>query len=578
MAKRLVKISLATKFRLLFGVAVLGIIAAALVVPWYFMELLAEQGVQRPGMELTRLRLNEWLELHPKDLAAAEDKASRVVSLYTADAKGGPRTGPALVVLRPGAKPARRLDSPARKAQRAFAADNEQDLAIIQDEDDRGHTVYRVFRALRVEQTCLNCHGSSARQELRFQPGQFVGMVEVALPGDTASGPLVWWTRGAFIVGAVLAALLAFILFTVISHRLVLRPVRDLRNLADKVAEGDLTVRSTIATQDELQRLGESFNDMLQAINDQHEKLRAANRALDLKLNEVAEANVTLFRANKVKSEFLANVSHELRTPLNSIIGFADLLAERDDERIRRYGQNISSSAKNLLGMINDLLDMAKIEAGKADVRFDKVSVTDVCQTLLALMAPLADKKQLALRAELAGDVPIVVTDGGKLQQILYNLLSNAIKFTPAGGQVTLTTVLERPPGGEAPAPTAPAPADAPTAVAVAATDGAARTDAPARNGGAPDGVSVAVSDTGPGIAEADQARIFEKFYQADQTLTKENYGTGLGLSIAKDLAALLGGRLTLKSSPGHGATFTLFLPIAPPVPPAPPPSPATGG
>lgn len=531
MAKRLVKLSLATKFRLLFGLAVLGIIAAALVVPWYFMAMLAEQGVQRPGSELTRLRLNEWLRDHPKDPAAAEDKSSRVVALYTAGEKSQTRTGPSVVVLVPGRKHTGPLDSPAKKAQRAFARNAEQDLAIIEDEDERGETIFRGFRAVRVGQTCMNCHGTTAaKPELRYQPGQLAGMIDVTLPGETASGPLLWWTRGAFIVGAGLASLLAFVLFALITQRLILRPVRDLRDLADKVAEGDLTARSTIRTQDELQRLGESFNEMLGAITDQHEKLRAANRALDLKLRELAEANITLFRANKVKSEFLANVSHELRTPLNSIIGFADLLAERDDERIARYGQNISAAAKDLLSMINDLLDMAKIEAGKAEVRFDKVSVTDTCETLIALTAPLADKKNLKLRAELDDGLPIIVSDGGKLQQILYNLLSNAIKFTPAGGQVT-----------------------------VAATAGAASTE-----GREIEEISVAVSDTGPGISEADQGHVFEQFYQADRTLTKESYGTGLGLAIAKELTGLLGGRLTLKSSPGHGATFTVHLPVKP--------------
>ena len=262
------------------------------------------------------------------------------------------------------------------------------------------------------------------------------GQVDLTLPESTASTPMLWWTRGAFIVGGALAALLAFILFAIITQRLVLRPVRQLRQVADKVTEGDMGVRSKIKTGDELQRLGESFNEMLEAIDEQHQKLQNANRALDLRLSELAEANVTLFQANKVKNEFLANVSHELRTPLNSIIGFADLLAENQDQRIGRYGGNISSAAKNLLSMINDLLDIAKIEAGKTDVRMDKVSVTDICNSLMGLMQPLAEKKQLALKWQVDPDLPIVVTDATKLQQILYNLLSNAVKFTPAGGEI----------------------------------------------------------------------------------------------------------------------------------------------
>jgi len=364
--------------------------------------------------------------------------------------------------------------------------------------------------------------------KLQFQPEQFVALIDVTLPASSASGSLVWWTRGAFLIGAGLAGLLAFILFAVITRRILLRPILHLRDISDKVAEGDLTVRSTVRTGDELQRLGESVNEMLDAIADQHEKLRAANRALDLKLSELADANKALFQANRVKSEFLANVSHELRTPLNSIIGFADLLCQSPDEKIRRYGQNVSTSAKNLLGMINDLLDLAKIEAGKSDVRLDRVSVIDTCQTLLALMQPLADAKQLQLRADLAADLPMVVTDAGKLQQILYNLLSNAVKFTPPAGQVALE----------------------------------ARIVPPAGRRKTPKEIAVSVLDTGPGISEADQQHIFEKFYQADQSLTKASGGTGLGLAIARELTNLLGGRLTFKSSPGHGSTFTLLLPI----------------
>jgi signal transduction histidine kinase len=342
----------------------------------------------------------------------------------------------------------------------------------------------------------------------------------MTVPEAASGSPWVWWARVSIIAGGALAALLAVVVFAVVTQRLILRPVRQLRDLSDKVAEGDLGVRTRITTGDELQRLGESFNDMLGAISEQHEKLRAANRALDLRLHELGEANVTLFQANKVKNEFLANVSHELRTPLNSILGFADLVGGSDDERVRRYGQNIASSAKALMAMINDLLDIARIEAGKAQVRLDKVSILDLCQTLAALMAPLADKKQIKIESRLDPQTPLVTTDGGKVQQILYNLLSNAVKFTPPGGLVTL---------------------------AASATDRE---------------LAISVADTGPGIAESEQAAIFEKFYQSDRSLTRESQGAGLGLAISKELAVLLGGKLTLKSTPGHGAEFTLTLPV----------------
>lgn len=527
MAKRKVKISLATKFRLLFGVAVVCVIASALAVPWYFTELLGEQGLERPAMELARLRLNEWVREHPRSAEAA--RKSRIASLYTADPEYQQLKGPVFVRIETALKPGQ-ADRPTLKAIRALSQNPDQMLAVIKQDDEQGQTIYRCFRPVRVEATCAGCHNQSmARPDLRFQPDQLVAMIDVWQPPSAATGTLVWLTRGAFLIGALVAGVLAMVIFSLITQRLVLRPVGMLTSVADKVAEGDLTTRSTISTYDELQRMGESFNQMLAAIQDQHDRLTSANKALDVKLHELAEANVTLFQANKVKSEFLANVSHELRTPLNSIIGFADLLAGWTDERVQRYSGNISLAAKNLLSMINDMLDLAKIEAGKAVVRLDKFSVSDTCQTLMALMRPLADKKQLDLKSAVAADLPIVVSDVGKVQQILYNLLSNAIKFTPAGGAVTLRASME------------PAPKTGPAEVVLA------------------------VEDTGPGIPEADQPLIFEKFYQAGKTLTKESTGTGLGLAISRELANLLGGRLTFKSTPGHGAVFTLALPVEPP-------------
>jgi len=525
-AKKSVKISLATKFRILFGTSVLGIIAAALVVPWYFMERLADQNVEPTARELTRVRLNEWTRSHFRP----GPRSSVLEECYSAGGELEGRKGPTFIkTKRP---PESRLRGTRDDAMSTFIRRPDQDLAIYRDDTERGTLVYRVFRAVRVDNTCTaaQCHGSAAPAARQFQVGELVGMVDVAVPESSASGPLVWWTRGALLVGGGLAAFLAVVLFAVITHRLILRPVRQLRQVADKVTEGDMSVRSPIATGDELQRLGESFNEMLEAIQGQHEQLRQANRALDIKLSELAEANVSLFEANRVKNEFLANVSHELRTPLNSIIGFADLLADAENDRIRRYGENISSSSKRLLSMINDLLDIAKIEAGKSHVRWDRVSVMDTCQTLLALMQPLADKKQLNVDSKLDAAVPIITTDPSKFQQVLYNLLSNAIKFTPPGGNVTVI-IGTVPPANE--------------------NDGQGE-------------VFISVADTGPGIAESDQPRIFEKFYQVDRPLTKESSGTGLGLAIAKELTAIIGGRLTLQSLPGQGATFTLHLPVEP--------------
>ncbi len=526
MAKKNITISLATKFRLLFGTAVLGIIAVALVVPWYFMELMAQQGAQHAGAELTRLRLKEFTENH-KARKTKTPTSGWIEAIYGAGEVEDIRRGPSFEVLSDDLTPQEKLDFPAQDALRAFVRNVDQDLAVIDSESESGRKLYRCFRAVRVTPSCGgSCHGREAPVKRQYQLGQLVGMIDVGVPPSGANW-LAWWTRVSFLVGVVLAAVVGSVLFAVIAQRLILRPVGQLREVTDRAAEGELDVRSHIASGDELERLSDSFNQMLAAIAGQHGKLTSANQALDLKLSELAEVNVTLHRANLVKNEFLANVSHELRTPLNSILGFADLLRESGDTRIGRYGENITLAAKNLLGMINDLLDIAKIEAGKADVRFEKTSVSDICRTLLALMAPVADKNQITVESAISSDLPMVVTDAAKLQQILFNLLSNAMKFTPIGGTVSLTA---RP-------------------YASSATDRRSW------------GVVVSVADTGPGIPQAEQSRIFEKFYQVEASLTKVVSGTGLGLAIAKELSGLICGRLVCKSTPGHGAEFTIFLP-----------------
>ena len=521
MAKTFVRISLATKFRVLFASAVLAILVVALGVPWYFAERLVDASAERSAEQVTALALAEWVRRHqsrpPRPSELARDFA----------ALGGGRRGPTFVPLTsPEARRQVEADRDGGAALNTFRQEPRREL-VVRPVPSEARRVYRCFRAVRARGRCRDCHDGVAARA--FQPNQLVGVLDVTIPPPP--GALVWWTRGMFLLGGVLAALLGAVIFYVITKQIVLTPVRKLHALADQVAEGDLTRRVTIHTGDEFERLGRRFNEMLDAISSQQERLRQANRALDVRLGELAEANVALYEANRIKNEFLANVSHELRTPLNSIIGFAELLADTDDERRRRHATHILTSARMLLGIINDLLDLARIEAGKMEVHADKVAITDLCETLAQLVRPLADKNDLELRVEIAGDIPVVVTDGGKVRQVLYNLLSNAIKFTPPGGQVTLSA---RRLGPE---------------------------DSPLHA----DSVAVAVADTGPGIPAAEQEQIFEKFHRLDGRLTREHGGAGLGLAISRELTTLLGGRLTLESEPGHGATFTLILPIQPP-------------
>jgi signal transduction histidine kinase len=258
-------------------------------------------------------------------------------------------------------------------------------------------------------------------------------------------------------------------------------------------------------------------------------KLQRANQQLDAKIAQLSGKNIELFRANKLKSEFLANMSHEFRTPLNAILGFAELLREKpaaDVEKSRRYAENILTSGRSLLMMINDLLDLAKAEAGKITLHIERTSIQQLCEGLSAFFLPLTEKKKLLLETEMDPKIPLVQTDAGKVQQILYNLLSNAIKFTPEGGQITIRAAM-------------------------------------------PDDVTVriSVSDSGCGIPKEHQEKIFEKFRQLDGSITRLGDGTGLGLAICKHLTELLGGTIGLESEAGKGSTFRLEIPVNLPQP-----------
>jgi signal transduction histidine kinase len=223
------------------------------------------------------------------------------------------------------------------------------------------------------------------------------------------------------------------------------------------------------------------------------------------------------------KSQFLANMSHELRTPLNAIMGYAELILDNIygdlPARLRGVLERLQSNGKHLLGLINDVLDLSKIEAGQLTLSLEDYSIGDVVQNVVTAVEPLASEKKLALKVELPNDLPTAHGDQRRLTQVLLNLVGNAIKFTDSGE----------------------------VAIKVAAGEEA---------------YTLSVRDTGPGIAVADQSKIFEEFQQADSSSTKAKSGTGLGLSISRRIVSMHGGRIWVKSAPGHGSTFFIKVPV----------------
>src|SRR5688500_1787205 len=213
-----------------------------------------------------------------------------------------------------------------------------------------------------------------------------IGIVSVDIPSQIETRQKLL-NRVFIFAAGLLAGTLAIIVFYLITTRLILQPVRVLQETAEKVSQGDLNIRSDISTGDEFQQLSETFNTMLSNLKNSADQLRAVNKSLDLKLGQLAESNVALYESNRLKNEFLANVSHELRTPLNSILGFADLLKDAStvtaDVKSARYLQNILQSGRHRLELINDLLYLAKIEAGRMDGRPAALPLSEFLELLL---------------------------------------------------------------------------------------------------------------------------------------------------------------------------------------------------
>jgi signal transduction histidine kinase len=238
---------------------------------------------------------------------------------------------------------------------------------------------------------------------------------------------------------------------------------------------------------------------------------------------EIEEKGYQLEIASKHKSQFLANMSHELRTPLNAILGYTELIVDEIygevPTKIRDVLERVQQSGRHLLGLINDVLDISKMEAGQLTLSINDYSIKEVVQTVVAAVESLAAEKRLTLKVEVPDDLPIGEGDDRRIAQVLLNLVGNAIKFTEVGEVRVKAAVADRT-------------------------------------------FAVSVSDTGPGISEADQAKIFEEFQQVDASSTRQKGGTGLGLSIAKRIIEMHGGRIWVESSLGKGSTFCFTLPV----------------
>jgi PAS domain S-box-containing protein len=293
---------------------------------------------------------------------------------------------------------------------------------------------------------------------------------------------------------------------------LSLSMLRDSRDNPIGMVGYSLDISQRRQAEEEVARLNA---DLERRVADRTEQLAELNKELELRNKEVE-------RANRLKSEYLASMSHELRTPMNAIIGFSDLLAEKNagplNEKQMRYLGHIQSGAHHLLQLINDVLDVSKIEAGHVELQPEMIGALEAADEVLSVLEPLIESKRIEVETRMDKDM-FVYADRFRFKQILYNLLSNAVKFTPEGGKVKIEA-----------------------------------------NRGT-EGVTVSILDTGVGIPYKEQEAIFDMFHQSGQTAKVVKEGSGLGLTISRKLVEIHGGRMEVLSEPGKGSRFSFTLP-----------------
>jgi signal transduction histidine kinase len=541
--------SLERKVRFLFGLCLFVLIAASF---WWYgsrTEQLVYTSSQATGRHVVDAIM---LQYHWKMLEKEQQYASTIESLE----KRLPREKYRWRMLRPDATPEERAEyrpldvdvlegflerrpepvRPGGAAGAALAGGPEFECRDFRTDDNQE---YHYYQPVRFRQDCALCHeyrgtvGAAGAGRPKLAEGDLMAVVKVVMP-DAVTRKAINWNRAILLATAIITVFLAMLVAYAIVRYVIVKPLEHLRDVSDEVRRGNVEARAEIHTADEFEELGVAFNRMLRGLIDTQEELKQANTALDDKVDELAQANLHLYETNRLKGDFLATMSHELRTPLNSILGFSDVLGGNPalDAKQQRYVENIRSSGRMLLEMINDILDLAKIEAGKMEIRPTVFRLESAVSAQCDMIRPLAEKRRIDVNFEVAPGLDEVEQDQGKVQQILANLLSNAVKFTPEGGRVDVMARLVEPAG-----------------------------DGPAED------FALDVVDTGVGIAEGDQQAIFEKFRQGsvfrrDDAMTREFSGTGLGLSIVRELCRLLGGDVELESQLGRGSRFTVTLPL----------------
>jgi signal transduction histidine kinase len=354
------------------------------------------------------------------------------------------------------------------------------------------------------------------------------GELDMAVVAETPSSVALQSARQGLVITAIVTVItlvLAVGAITFMAFQAV-RPIEELSTVAQSISDENLSVRAKVGRQDEIGVLARSFNDMTDRLQANLTYLEAQAKELSEKNKALRVATAKAKEAARIKGEFLATMSHELRTPLNAIIGFSDMLLmgmsgdlnEQQDHKIRRLQEN----GKRLLDLVNDILDVTRIEAGRVDIIQEPFSPANVAQSLSAQMAVLAEQSNLSFETRVDSNLPeTLIGDPKRIEQVVVNLLSNAFKFTEEG-----SVILEMKP------------------------QAFNRT------------WTISVIDTGVGIPPHALEFIFDEFRQLDGSSKRAFSGSGLGLAITRHLARMMEGKVTVQSTLGEGSTFTVTLPL----------------
>lgn len=395
----------------------------------------------------------------------------------------------------------------------------------------KGERYFTYMVPLRIEPACLACHGEpkgeidvSGNPKEGYKIGDLAGALTVSIPTKTKVISLTRTIRQNIIL-TVVAIVFSGIVIVFHTNRFVTTPISSLSRFSQELGQGNLQARpAEFKAYGEIQELTLRFTEMANRLQEMYDNLE--QKVIE-RTQELAAANNDLARISQYKSEFLANMSHELRTPLTAILAFTEGLLNKSKGQLtpeqEDYLTEIKDSGKLLLGIINDLLDLSKIESRKMSLDLEEVSVGEVVRRIDKLLKPLAERKGVQVRLNLAG-TQTVIADEEKVGHVVRNLLSNAIKFSPEGGLIE-----------------------------VAVTDD-----------GEKEGVVLSVKDSGPGISQQDQELIFESFYQAGRIADREFKGYGLGLALVKKIVDLHLGWIKVESRLGEGSAFNVFWPAYP--------------